>query len=364
MDHNPPIAHVSEDGRCHRLQDHLLGTASRARQLAAEFGASEWAYIAGLWHDLGKFSQAFQNKILSAADPEAHIEAKPGRVDHSTAGAIWAVEQMKGRGRVLAYLVAGHHAGLPEKGGSAMQEPSHTSHRGYEVGLEVAGPLAMFARPDTGGTPTSYPVPTWSAAKGLFESIAFFADGSAWICPMKVEICRPVGEPGGRVRFQRYTTNYGGPLRKKDLFRKGTAPGGSSMQLFATVLSGVCYRIHGIVVGPRLRNNINARHHLKDLFDRRLRQGRCFRTPCLGWSEFTCSYWGPFRAGLTEVDSSISLKVPSMLFCVWDHPTSGQYSPAFHQDVEVGGILGGEMRYDVPPAWLAEILQEGVADAQ
>ena len=51
----------------------------------------------------------------------------------------------------------------------------------YPVSFEIAGPAAMFVRPDTGGTPTSYPVPTWSSAKGLFESIAFFADGAAWI---------------------------------------------------------------------------------------------------------------------------------------------------------------------------------------
>jgi len=134
----------------------------------------------------------------------------------------------------------------------------------YIVQFEVAGPAAMFARPDAGGTPTSYPAPTWSAAKGLFESVAFFADGAAWICPTKVEICRRVGEHGGRIHFQRYTTNYGGPLRKKELFNKGTAPGGSSMQLFATILNDVCYRLHGVVIGPRRPNQINSRHHLKD----------------------------------------------------------------------------------------------------
>jgi CRISPR-associated protein Cas5d len=88
----------------------------------------------------------------------------------------------------------------------------------YTVCFEVAGPLAIFTRPDTGATPTSYPVPTWSAAKGLFESIAFFADGAAWICPTRTEVCRRVGETGGQVRFQRYTTNYGGPERKANLF--------------------------------------------------------------------------------------------------------------------------------------------------
>ncbi len=244
-----------------------------------------------------------------------------------------------------------------------MEEPGNIRDR-YTVKLEVSGPLAMFARPDTGGTPTSYQLPTWSAAKGLFESIAFFVDGSAWICPTKVEVCRRIGEPGGQIRFQRYTTNYGGPLRKVDLFRKGTAPGGSSMQFFATVLSDVCYRLHGIVLAPARRSGSNARHHLQDLFNRRLRQGRCFRTPCLGWSEFTCSYWGPFREGLTEVDTNVSLTVPSMLRCVWDRPTGGQYSPQFDQDVAVGGVSGGLMEYKLPADQLPGLNGEGNADAQ
>lgn len=42
----------------------------------------------------------------------------------------------------------------------------------YEVEFEIAGPAAMFARPDTGSTPISYPVPTWSACKAMFESVA------------------------------------------------------------------------------------------------------------------------------------------------------------------------------------------------
>jgi CRISPR-associated Cas5-like protein len=71
----------------------------------------------------------------------------------------------------------------------------------YDVHLEVAGPLAMFARPDTGGTPTSYPVPTWSACKGVFESIAMLKSGDAWICPTMVEVCRPKGATGGTVQL-------------------------------------------------------------------------------------------------------------------------------------------------------------------
>ena len=108
-----PIAHVSEDGRLHELREHLFGTAQRAAVFASVFGFRQWGWVAGLWHDLGKYSQAFQNKLQAAAGGEAHLEAK-ARVDHSTAGGLYAVERFKMAGRLLAYIAAGHHAGLPD----------------------------------------------------------------------------------------------------------------------------------------------------------------------------------------------------------------------------------------------------------
>lgn len=108
------LAHVAEDGRLHTLEDHLRGTAERAATFASPFGSSGWGRLAGLWHDIGKFSTNFQKYIRLASGIDAHIEGKPGRVDHSTAGALLAIDpQGLGMvGRVLAYSIAGHHAGL------------------------------------------------------------------------------------------------------------------------------------------------------------------------------------------------------------------------------------------------------------
>lgn len=39
----------------------------------------------------------------------------------------------------------------------------------YNVQLEVSGRTAMFTRPDTGSSPTSYPVPTYSALRGCLK---------------------------------------------------------------------------------------------------------------------------------------------------------------------------------------------------
>ena len=96
----------------HLLEDHLLGVAGLAKSFADEFGSGDWAYLAGLWHDLGKYSEDFQNMLLASAD--AHIETKPGRVDHSTAGAIHAIEKFDKAGRIFGYPIAGHHAGLAD----------------------------------------------------------------------------------------------------------------------------------------------------------------------------------------------------------------------------------------------------------
>ena len=93
------LAHVRQDQRgkfiVHNLEEHLLGVASFVSGFASQFGNSDWAYLSGLWHDLGKYSKGFQRriKLLSGYDPEAHLEGKPGRVDHSTAGALHAIEQ-------------------------------------------------------------------------------------------------------------------------------------------------------------------------------------------------------------------------------------------------------------------------------
>ena len=118
------LAHVRPDGDGfipHDLDEHLQEVGKLAEQYAQSFGGGDWARVAGLWHDLGKYSEEFQQRIRSKSgyDTEAHIETESQqkrhqRVDHSTAGAQHAIEQFGCLGRILAYLIAGHHTGLPD----------------------------------------------------------------------------------------------------------------------------------------------------------------------------------------------------------------------------------------------------------
>ncbi len=126
----PHAAHIRQlpSGKfaVHSLEEHLSAVARLAGQFAELISAGPWGQIAGLWHDLGKYQPTFQAYIESASGAEAHIEA-PGRVKHAIAGAVHAAAALGSYGRLMAYLIAGHHAGLPDwhpgdAGGAALEQ--------------------------------------------------------------------------------------------------------------------------------------------------------------------------------------------------------------------------------------------------
>ncbi|MBU4231754.1 MAG: CRISPR-associated helicase Cas3' [Proteobacteria bacterium] len=95
------------EGRRHPLQEHLQAVASLAADLAKKFQAESWGYMAGLLHDLGKSQPDFQ---VYLEDCQNHPEKKIRGPDHSSAGAVLAWQRYW---EGLAFLLAGHHGGLP-----------------------------------------------------------------------------------------------------------------------------------------------------------------------------------------------------------------------------------------------------------
>ncbi len=206
----------------------------------------------------------------------------------------------------------------------------------YPIALEISGPTAMWTRSDTGDAPVSYPAPTYCAVKAIFESILWLKN--AEVVPTRVEICRP-------LLFHTYSTNYGGPLRKAKIMKKG-----SSYQLLATVLINVCYRFYANVEpsqSPENRLSDDARQYLstngahayQDIFERRLKRGQCHAVPCLGWKEFVPDYAGQLREQ-TRVCADVFTVVPSMLWQVFSLGQFSRWEPTFRQNVKITkGVL-------------------------
>lgn len=210
---------------------------------------------------------------------------------------------------------------------------------GYEIEMEISGNTAIWTRPDTGDCPVSYPVPTYSAVKGIFESILW--GPAVQIVPTKVEICAP-------VQYHNYQTNYGGPLRKS-----GVIASGGGFQLLATVLIDVCYKLYADVlpIPKALKDQVPAkarqwdekttspRHAYQDIFNRRLKRGQCFNIPFLGWKEFGPSYFGTFRE-TTEVRADINMVIPSMLREVFSGGYASKCAYTYEQNVKItSGVM-------------------------
>lgn len=122
-------AHITPDGRKQTVIEHLRGTAERAASCLVDVGLGKSAYLAGLLHDMGKFTAAFQSYL------KVENETKRGSVIHTFQGCRFLLEKISGTtgqdplvrsytAELLAFAVGAHH-GLfdcfDETGKSGMQ---------------------------------------------------------------------------------------------------------------------------------------------------------------------------------------------------------------------------------------------------
>jgi CRISPR-associated protein Cas5d len=197
--------------------------------------------------------------------------------------------------------------------------------------MEVAGPTALWNRPDVGDAPSTYPAPTYSAVKAIFESILW--GPAVEIIPKKVEICSP-------IQYHTYTTNYGGPLRSDKSIKTG-----SGYQLLATVLTDVCYKLYADVQPNPQKKQLPSNaiawnskttspgHAYQGIFNRRLMRGQSFSVPCFGWREFTASYFGPLRKQTSVLVNLPDIHIPSMLREVFSGGYNSPVSYVYDQNV-------------------------------
>jgi CRISPR-associated endonuclease/helicase Cas3 len=171
----------------HLLAEHLHEVAKLAETFAQGFGAP-WARLAGLWHDLGKFRPGFQRYIRQCAaenSEDAHVEGKVSGPEktHSAAGALHAMEvfqrvdakQGQMLARVLAYLIAGHHAGLAdwqneENRDLSFRLASAEAQREYREALQH---LPVGALNELGALPSLRDAPGGPAGFALWVRLLF-----------------------------------------------------------------------------------------------------------------------------------------------------------------------------------------------
>lgn len=111
-------AHIRKvDGKKYiqTVEEHCRGVAEIAAELLRDIGLEKTAYLSGMVHDLGKFSENFKNYIEKAADGE---KVQRGSVNHTFAGVRFLLEkhsdeQLSGFSdivlEILAYAVGAHH---------------------------------------------------------------------------------------------------------------------------------------------------------------------------------------------------------------------------------------------------------------
>ena len=93
------------------LSEHITNTADLAENFAGVFGCGNTAYLAGLLHDFGKYTQAFQDYLERSLRGE---DVTRGEVIHALQGAKFVTEKIKNPviADIIGNIIATHHGGL------------------------------------------------------------------------------------------------------------------------------------------------------------------------------------------------------------------------------------------------------------
>ena len=109
------------------LQSHSVNVGEMAAEFAQVFGAQEIAYQTGKLHDLGKYSEPFNQRLHGGPS-----------VDHATAGAKIAVERWGNViGKLMAFCIAGHHAGLANGNGEGDNRRTLKQRLALQFGADI-----------------------------------------------------------------------------------------------------------------------------------------------------------------------------------------------------------------------------------
>lgn len=91
-------------GEKHTLKNHLISTAEIVKSFAPKKELETLFYLAGIFHDIGKYQDGFQQ----------YLEFGKPKTPHAAIGAFVARQFVK-KYFPLPFVIKGHHAGMPDK---------------------------------------------------------------------------------------------------------------------------------------------------------------------------------------------------------------------------------------------------------
>lgn len=120
------IAHFNKNFKIQSIKDHTLNVACLCKIFGDKLNASYFLYLGGLLHDMGKYSNKFQDYITqelikAISGDKGKISDVADKVDHGVYGAKYIYEKYKNRDAIscitsemLALICCYHHGGLPD----------------------------------------------------------------------------------------------------------------------------------------------------------------------------------------------------------------------------------------------------------
>lgn len=201
--------------------------------------------------------------------------------------------------------------------------------------VEVWGDYALFTRPEMKVERVSYDVITPSAARGILEAIY-------WHPGLKYEIDKIFVM--NKIIFENIRRNEVKEKISADKVKnfmtnqKGEFPVMSKTQRAAMVLKNVRYVIEAHMIITKGANNSDSLGKFYDIFMRRLENGQCYATPCLGVREFPANF-RLYKKNCIKTAYENETKDLGFMLYDMDYSDKENICPMFFRAVMENGII-------------------------
>lgn len=200
----------------------------------------------------------------------------------------------------------------------------------YGVSVEVWGDYACFTRPEFRSERVSYEIMTPAAARGILESI-LYKPAIRWIID-EIQVLNPIEV----TNFKR--------VERKDIDLTGKAPcfyktysGGPRDLRNTSALKNVRYRIYAHFIMTSRAGEKDHPGKFLEMFNSRVKAGRCFRQPAFGSKEFT-AFFKPVEGTYEPPESLIGSRDFNYMHYDFDY-SGGTKKPMYFRAILNDGRL-------------------------